>query len=401
MSGPSGPPEATPRGTTPARVGAVPRVAVAGVHGYGASHVVHVASLAAAGRVRFVAVADPRPPEFTTEGVAVYADLAELLAANEVDVVVISTPIHTHVPLAELALRAGADVLLEKPPAPSLAEFEQLSAVVAETGRSCQVGFQAHGSGAALALASIVADGTLGEIRGIGVTGTWVRTRSYWERARWAGRRTLDGVAVVDGAVTNPFAHAVATALLVDGSGRADQVESVETELFRANPIEADDTSAVRIRTTRGTTVVAAFTLCAAENTQPRVIVHGSTGQAVLRYTSDELEIVTAGGTTATQYGRDDLLENLLDHRLDPAVPLLAPLAATGAFTRVLDAVRSAPPPREIASELVRWDGAGPDAHPVVPGIEKWIDQAAEQLALFSELGAPWATTHRTDTEIR
>jgi predicted dehydrogenase len=242
-----------------------------------------------------------------------------------------------------------------------------------------------------LALASMVAEGSLGEIRGIGTTGTWVRTQAYWQRARWAGRRTLDGVPVVDGAVTNPFAHSVAAALLLDGSGRADQVAEVETELFRANDIEADDTSTVRIRTTRGTTIVAAFTLCAARNDPPKVTVYGSEGQAVLRYTTDELEI----GTTTTQYGRDDLLENLLDHRLD-GVPLIAPLEQTGAFTRVLDAVRSAPSPGEIPAT---WEGDGDARHPVVPGIEKWIEQAAERQQLFSELGVPWAKS--TESELR
>jgi predicted dehydrogenase len=361
----------------------LPRVAVVGVHGHGASHVRQATRLAAAGRCEFVAVADPKPLEAALDGVAGYPDLADLLAAHDVDVVVICTPIHTHVPLAELALRAGADVLLEKPPAPSLAEFEQLSAVVAETGRSCQVGFQSHGSGAVLGLAAMVAEGTLGEIRGIGATGSWVRTQAYWQRAPWAGRRMLDGVPVVDGAVTNPFAHSVAAALLVDGSARADQVEKVETELFHANPIEADDTSTVRIRTTRGTTIVAAFTLCAAETSPPLVTVYGSEGHAVLRYTTDELVI----GSKTTQYGRDELLENLLDHRLD-GVPLLAPLEATGGFTRVLDAVRAAPPPREIPAG---WEGSGDGRHPVVPGVEKWIEQAAERQLLFSELGVPWA----------
>lgn len=382
---------------------ALPRVAVVGIHGHGASHVNHAAQLAAAGRCHFTAVADPRPPTpeqlAITPAPAVYADLAELLAAEQVDVVVICTPIHTHVPLAELALRAGADVLLEKPPTPSLEEFERLSAIVAETGRICQIGFQAHGSGAVRALASMVAEGTLGEVRGIGASGTWVRTQAYWQRARWAGRRTLDGVAVVDGAVTNPFAHSVAAALLVDGSGRADQVESVETELFHANPIEADDTSTVRIRTTRGTTILAAFTLCAMETTPPLVTVYGSKGRAVLRYNLDELEITTADGTTTTQYGRDELLANLLDHRRD-GVPLLAPLERTGGFTRVLDAVRAAPPPAEIPAELVSWEGTGDDRHPVVRDVEKWIEQASERQSLFSELGAPWATK-TTDSELR
>ncbi|HEY0691327.1 MAG TPA: Gfo/Idh/MocA family oxidoreductase [Kribbella sp.] len=371
-----------------------PQVAVIGVHGHGASHVRHVTRLAEVGRVRFVAVADPQAPEPGTlpVGVAAYPDLSTLLAATAVDAVVICTPIHTHAPLAELALRAGADVLLEKPPTPSQAEFEHLSAVVAETGRSCQIGFQVHGSRAARALAGMVADGTLGELRGIGAAGAWVRTQAYWRRARWAGRRTLDGVAVVDGAVTNAFAHSVATALLVDGSGGADQVQSVETDLYRANPIEADDTSTVRVRTTRGTTVLAALTLCAEQaGVEPSIIVHGSAGRAVLRYTTDQLEI--DGQPTRIEPVRDDLLENLLEHRADPGVPLLAPLSATGGFTRVLEAVRLSPP-GEIGADLVRWQGDGPQRHPVVLEVENWVARAAEDLALFSELGAPW-TRHR------
>ncbi|NEA34568.1 Gfo/Idh/MocA family oxidoreductase [Streptomyces sp. SID13031] len=364
----------------------LPRVAVVGVHGHGASHVHQAAKLAAAGRCRLVALVDPRPPtpdQLAGQDLNVYPDLPALLQAEQVDLVVISTPIHTHAPLAELALRAGADVLLEKPPVASMGEFERLTRVLEETGRSCQVGFQAQGSGAVLALAAMVADGALGEIRGIGATGTWVRKQAYWQRARWAGRRTLDGVPVVDGVVTNAFAHSVAAALLVDGSGRAEEVREVETELYRANPIEADDTSTVRIRTTRGTSILAAFTLCAAGDSPPRVTVYGSDGHAVLRYMSDELEV---GGTT-TQYDRDDLLENLLDHRRD-GVPLLSPLTETGGFTRVLDAIRSAPAPRPISAD---WEGSGDERHPVVPGVEKWIEQAAERQALFSELGAPWA----------
>ena len=109
--------------------------------------------------------------------------------------------------------------------------------------------------------------------------------KEYFQRARWAGRRTLDGVAVVDGAVTNAFAHSTAAALLLDGSPGVDEVRSVETELFRANAIESDDTSTVRIVTTRGTTIVAALTLSAEPpGADPRIIVHGSRGRAVLTY---------------------------------------------------------------------------------------------------------------------
>ncbi|WP_350280713.1 Gfo/Idh/MocA family oxidoreductase [Kribbella sp. HUAS MG21] len=357
-------------------------MAVVGIHGHGASHVRNVTRLAAAGRAELAAVADPQGGAGLPEDVAVFSGLDELLAATAVDVVVICTPIQTHVPLAELAMRAGADVLLEKPPTASLAEFEQLTAVVEETGRACQVGFQAQASEATLKLAAMVAEGQLGELRGISATGKWVRKAQYFQRARWSGRRRLDGVDVVDGAVTNPLAHATAAALLLDGSTGVDDVRSIETELYRANPIESDDTSAVRITTARGTTILIAVTLCATEHREASVIVHGSERRAVLSYQSDLID--------GTKYGRADLLENLLAHRADPAVPLYVPLSATGGFTRVVEAVRTAPDPRVIRPDHVHWEGDGPDRRPIIPDIEHWIDRASDELALFSEIGAPW-----------
>ncbi|GAA1604382.1 Gfo/Idh/MocA family oxidoreductase [Kribbella karoonensis] len=359
----------------------VARVAVVGIHGHGASHVRNVTRLPGA---ELVAVADPQGGGDLPDGVQVYAALDELLAATEVDVVVICTPIQTHVPLAELAMRAGADVLLEKPPTASLDEFEQLTAVVEETGRALQVGFQAQSSEATLTLAKLIADGELGELRGISATGKWVRKARYFQRARWSGRRRLDGVDVVDGAVTNPLAHATAAALLLDGSTGVDDIRSIETELYRANPIESDDTSSVRITTSRGTPILIAVTLCATEHLEASVIVHGSKRRAVLTYQSDLID--------GRKYGRADLLENLLAHRADPAVPLYVPLEATGGFTRVVEAVRTAPDPAVIPPDLIQWEGEGLDRRPILQDVEKWIDRASDELALFSELGAPWAT---------
>src|SRR3954471_10815854 len=153
-----------------ALLGKEPAVALVGIHGYGRWHARNLARLARAGAIRFVAAADPRHGDRggVDLAVALYPDLDALLSRHQVDVVVISTPIHTHVPLAEVALRAGADVLLEKPPAATLADFEHLLGVVGETGRACQVGFQTFGSAAVRALREMIAAGTLGEIRGIG-----------------------------------------------------------------------------------------------------------------------------------------------------------------------------------------------------------------------------------------
>lgn len=365
------------------------RVAVAGIHNHGASHVANVLRLAEEGRAELAAVVDPIPPAAgeVPDGVPAFPDLETMLEATDVDVVVLATPIPTHVPLAETALRAGVDVLLEKPPATSTEEFHRLEKVVAETGRRCQVGFQSMGWGSVRELAAQVAAGRLGELRGIGVSGTWVRTAAYYDRARWAGHRVLDGQPVVDGVLTNVFPHGLVAALVIEGSLRSQDVESVEVDLYRANPIECDDTSAVKLRTTRGTTIVEAFSVCGDQPCDPWIEVFGSEGTAVFEYMTGR---VTIDGVEQPRYDDVTLLENLID----PSAPMLAELSSTGAFMRALDAVREAPDPAVIGDEFVRWHrepGAPAQDHPVVVGIDSWVRRCATELALFSEIGAPWA----------
>ena len=92
---------------------------------------------------------------------------------------------------------------------------------------------------------------------------------------------------------------------------------------------------------------------------------------------------------TVTKRERDDLLENLLAHRADPAVPLYCPLSATGGFTKVVEAVRVAEAPVEIPAGF---RGRARDSSGIRSWSmwRNWIDRASEELALFSELGAPW-----------
>ena len=62
----------------------------------------------------------------------VTGDFAEMLADDELDAVVIATPVPTHYPLAKQALEAGKHVFVEKPPAMRAAEMDELVALAAE-----------------------------------------------------------------------------------------------------------------------------------------------------------------------------------------------------------------------------------------------------------------------------
>ncbi|MEU9830543.1 DUF6807 family protein [Streptosporangium sp. NPDC048047] len=356
------------------------RVVLAGAHGHGWWHLENLRRLSAARTVELAGVCDVRPVEGLPEGVAFSGDLEELIRRTGAEAAILCTPIHTHADLAVRALRAGAHLLLEKPPASTYEGYERIAAAVRETGLACQVGFQSLGSEAVPAVRKLVRDGAIGRVTGIGAAGAWARPYSYYSRVPWAGRRRADGVDVVDGVLTNPLAHAVATAIAVSGA----EVESVEVELYRANEIEADDTSSARLRMDDGTTVTVAVSLCADRRHEPYLVVHGETGRIRLTYTEDRVEF---GGASAT-HPRTDLLENLVAH-LRGEADLLVPLERTAGFMRVLEAVRLAPEPRVIPDAFQE---VGAEQR-VLPGIAEVTAASAERLALYSELDVPWAPT--------
>lgn len=328
-------------------------VVLAGARGHGRWHLANIRRLQHQGLVRLAGVCELNPLTdaelglFAGEMPEQSADFGALLDSTGAGAAVICTPIPTHTTLALTAAARGVHLLLEKPPAATYEDYARMADGVRKAGVACQIGFQSLGSHAVPAVQDLVRSGAVGTVRGIGAAGAWVRDDAYFRRAPWAGRRRMGGTDVVDGVLTNPLAHAVATALELAGGGTAEDVVSIETELFRAHDIESDDTSCVRITTTDGLPVTVAVTLCAEEAGEPYVIVHGDRGRITFWYKQDRVLVQRAGhGPEETVHGRTDLLENLVAH-LEDGTALLVPPERTGAFMRVLEAVRTAPsPPR-------------------------------------------------------
>ncbi|MCX5047284.1 Gfo/Idh/MocA family protein [Streptomyces sp. NBC_00474] len=376
-------------------------IVLAGARGHGRWHLDNIRRLQDKGVVRLAGICEltPLTGEEIPDGLGTpeqSADFGALLDSTGARIAVVCTPIPTHADLALTAAGKGVHLLLEKPPAPSYAEFRRMADGIAEAGVACQIGFQSLGSHAVPAILGMVAEGAIGEVVGVGGAGAWARAEAYYRRAPWAGRRRLNGVDVIDGVLTNPLAHAVATALALNGTTRAEDVTGIETELLRANDIESDDTSCVRVTTAHGGRVTVAATLCAEDPGEPYVVVHGTGGRITFWYKQDRVLLQRAGhGPEEYEYGSTDLLENLADHLTDGAGLLVTP-ASTGAFMKVVEAIRLAPDPAPLPAGA--WHLIPDEDRRVVPGIDGLVAAAADTLALYSELGAPWALPNEPST---
>ncbi len=91
-------------------------------------------------------------------------DFEELLSDDELDAVVVASPVPTHAALARQALLADKDVFVEKPLALSPADAEQLVKLAAERDRILMVGHLLEYHPAVSRLKAIVSSGELGEI---------------------------------------------------------------------------------------------------------------------------------------------------------------------------------------------------------------------------------------------
>ena len=93
-----------------------------------------------------------------------------------------------------------------------------------------------------------IAAGALGTVTGVAAVGAWQRDDAYYARSPWAGRRSLDGRPVLDGALANPFAHALMQCLAIAAAPPARRTRpSLEVERYRTRPIEVDDTAVLRV----------------------------------------------------------------------------------------------------------------------------------------------------------
>jgi predicted dehydrogenase len=207
-------------------------------------------------------------------------DVDSVFTRDDVDAVVVGTPSGTHADLAVAALRAGKDVLIEKPIDVSLTAADRVIAAERESGRTVAVVSQHRFDRSTEQLAAALAEGGLGSLTSANASCAWWRGQSYYDSGGWRGTWALDG----GGATMNQAMHTVDLMLAV--MGRAVEVFAYTARLAHER-IEVEDTAVAVVRFASGALGTVHATTAAYPGLDTGLRVFGTRGSAVIA--GDEL----------------------------------------------------------------------------------------------------------------
>jgi UDP-N-acetyl-2-amino-2-deoxyglucuronate dehydrogenase len=161
----------------------------------------HAKAIQASPKCRLVAAADPdaaRLEKFTAQfGCKGHAGLEGLLADPGVQVINILTPNHLHYDAVIAAAKAGKHVLIEKPPAMSLAEVNGMIAAGVENNVKIGVVLQCRTRKAVQAMRQAIAEGRFGKLLHADTYMKWFRSTDYYKMDAWRmSRRSGAGVTI-------------------------------------------------------------------------------------------------------------------------------------------------------------------------------------------------------------
>ncbi len=230
------------------------RVAVVGL-GIGRLHVLAFKELRSRFRVAMVCDVDrARADEVAgwLRGVRATAELDDVLACPDVDVVTLCTPPSLHRSQIEAVLRAGKDVICEKPLVGSVTEVDEIASLERQTGRHVMPILQYRFGRGIQKLRLLVDAGITGRPYVANIDVAWRRGEDYYA-VPWRG--TWDGE--LGGVLTSHALHALDMTMFVLGPPIAVWARTATL----VNAVETEDCAVVTLRWADGSLAAMSATL--------------------------------------------------------------------------------------------------------------------------------------------
>lgn len=385
--------------------------AVVGVRNFADSYLNNIAELEEEGEIKLTAVVvkdqiknAKKVRDLRGRGIAIYNSYETLLkeAKASVDIIGLPISIPTHSRLAIKGMQAGYNILLEKPPAPTIQELDAMIKTEKETGKFVSIGFQFIHSTTIRKIKHFILDGKLGEVKEIAAKGFWPRFKSYYDRNDWAGKSVYQGQLVLDGPIHNAFAHYLNNMIFLAGSdlNSSAQLKQIRAELYRAHSyIEADDTSCLAAETTTGTKIYFYVTHVPEKTRHPYMEIIGTKGK-IKWHMENEVTKIELNNGQIIEFDCEDLNPHQEVFRVAAAkqLGLIENLYCTPENTRsftiaINGAYDSAKKIKVIPHQLIKeFTNDQGEYQTVLPGIDSLIDKAFEARKLLSDLNeVDWA----------
>lgn len=204
-----------------------------------------------------------------------YADLAEMLGDDAIDVVTICTPSGAHLDPAVAAAEAGKHVIVEKPLEVTTERCDTIIEACRKNSVTLSTIFPSRFHDSSIILKNAVDEGRFGTLTLGDAYVKWFRTQAYYDSGQWRGTWELDG----GGALMNQAIHSVD--LLLWLMGNVVEVSAHSATLAHER-IEVEDVVTATLKFENGALGVIEATTAAFPGMLKKIEIHGSTGSAVI-----------------------------------------------------------------------------------------------------------------------
>lgn len=218
----------------------------------------HIAVLDAEPGAEIVAICDIDQEALTEQSqlygmLKTYSDFDQLLSSISADVINIATPHALHADMAIKAMKAGFNVLVEKPMALSTKDCERMNEVALQTQQKLWVVKQNRHNVPVKLAKDAIDKGMLGKVFMVKCDILWNRYQGYYDDSPWRGKKALEG-----GALFTQASHFID--LLVWWCGDVVNAQShIETQ---NHTIETEDSGVAVLNFESGTIGSLVWTTC-------------------------------------------------------------------------------------------------------------------------------------------
>ncbi len=200
-----------------------------------------------------------------------FTDFDEMLKDPDIEAVSIAVPSGMHADFAIKAMRAGKNVLIEKPIDITVEAALRIEEVRKETGMKAGVVHQNRYNLDMTPMYDAVVSGKIGKVLFGDFAVKWHRTQEYYDNGGWRGTWEMDG----GGSLMNQAVHTVDLMQWLMNS----EVESVTSHMAIYNhKIETEDFTASLIKFKSGAIATFISTTCAYPGISTDIKVYGTNG---------------------------------------------------------------------------------------------------------------------------